>query len=532
MAGKYDAFLDGEDVPASRFDAFLDGEDSSSSPGGTPIKIGKDAFPDVLRSVLRGADWGTRNLAGAGTALDNLAQGLAQFFGKADKEKLAANRIIAEEAPVGSIAGEIGLAALPFSAAGNSVRAASAIGAGLGVMQPVAGESLYDVTKNKATSALVGGASAAAGQVVANKAADWLGKKTAEMAARKLQNSELDATLKEGLEAGYVVPPSMMPDSGTTSRVLEGLSGKFKTNQLASIKNQTITDRLARKAIDLPENAPINQATLKGAFAKAGRPFEEFSKLGDLDAAGVALPESVNVATRRGFDGLPISQTAKAKDVVQAWKQANADARGYYAAYSRDLNPETQAKAQNAKELANKLFDYINEQATKLGRPELAQKLKDARVQYAKIGQVEEALIEGGGRVDAKVLARRLQAGKPMSGELATIAKMANNFGDAMAVPKSGNASPFTALDFMQGGVSTPLGVMAGGPLGAMAALGLPVSRVASRYGLLSSPVQSAVARPEYAVDMLPRITSGLLSYSPETATVFGLRRLADQPKE
>ena len=78
-------------------DAMANRQVSQSS----PVKIGKEAFGDTLRQVLQESDWGTRNIAGAGTALSDLWQGAKQLVGAGDKQAIEANNIIKEEAPIG-----------------------------------------------------------------------------------------------------------------------------------------------------------------------------------------------------------------------------------------------------------------------------------------------------------------------------------------------------------------------------------------------------------------------------------------------
>ena len=71
----------------------------------------------------------------------------------------------------------------------------------------------------------------------------------------------------------------------------------------------------------------------------------------------------------------------------------------------------------------------------------------------------------------------------------------------------------------MQGGTIGALG-------GGFGAFALPAARIAARYGLLSGPVQQGMARPDYALGMLPRVGSGLLGYAPIGGAVLGANTL------
>lgn len=126
-----------------------------------PVKIGKDAFPDTLRETLRGTDWGTRNIAGAGTALANVWEGGKQLFGLGNEDNIRNQRIIADEAPVGAIAGNIATyAPLALVPGANTVLGGAALGAATGAAQPTLdGESRL---ANAAVGGAVGGAVPAA----------------------------------------------------------------------------------------------------------------------------------------------------------------------------------------------------------------------------------------------------------------------------------------------------------------------------------------------------------------------------------
>lgn len=95
-----------------------------------PLKIGKEAFGDTLRETLRNTDWLTRNIAGAGSAVVNAAEGIKGLVGKTDADQVANQKIIADEAPVGNIAGNVAmLAPTALIPGANTVTGAATIGA-------------------------------------------------------------------------------------------------------------------------------------------------------------------------------------------------------------------------------------------------------------------------------------------------------------------------------------------------------------------------------------------------------------------
>ncbi len=100
-----------------------------------PIKIGREAFADELKKTLGDTDWLTRNIAGAGSAVSLGLEGLKGIFGKTNQTNVADQKIISEEAPVGNIAGNVAMLALPgMTPAAATMRGAAAIGAAQGAL--------------------------------------------------------------------------------------------------------------------------------------------------------------------------------------------------------------------------------------------------------------------------------------------------------------------------------------------------------------------------------------------------------------
>lgn len=135
-----------------------------SEPAVTPKKFGAEAFQDTLKSELDNAGWGTRNIAGAGTALSNVVEGIKQIFGKGDEQAIQNNRTISNAAPVGSFVGNAGLLGLTAMVPGaNTVAGSGLVGAASGLLQPTLGDEsrLANVAIGTGTG-LAGGALAKA----------------------------------------------------------------------------------------------------------------------------------------------------------------------------------------------------------------------------------------------------------------------------------------------------------------------------------------------------------------------------------
>jgi hypothetical protein len=456
-----------------------------------PVKIGKDAFPDALREVLQETDWGTRNYAGAGTTLSNLWEGIKQFAGKEDQQRIQANRIIREEAPVGAFAGDFAVTTLPFRMV-SAPLAAGAVGAGWGVLQPVENATNWkDVAKGKGINTAIGGAAGAGGQWVANKATGWVADTATKLSRLKSTRAPLDATIKESIDAGYVIPPGQVNPS-FLNRQLESIGGKTAIQQMASSRNQAVTDALARKAAGLADDMPITQESLKAARDVIKQPYQEIARLGlqpKLDALDAARAEA-NLAWRE-------YSSQNTRSAINDFKKFSADAK--------TIENEIEAA----------LF--------KANKPDLMRQFKDARVALAKNHDVESALIEGGGSVDARAIGKMFQRGDKMTGELRTIGAFANNFRKNVQPEATMGTPDAHNLKWILSGALGAGGGMSDDPR--YAALGLVpiVGSTAARNALFSKAMQSAIANPSYAVPLSVRMSGGLLGYSPIGLTVLGL---------
>lgn len=311
------------------------------------------------------------------------------------------------------------------------------------------------------------------------------------------------ASLEAGRRLGLVVPPTTVNPSGT-NKTLEAIAGKLTTAQLASAKNTSGFTDAAKRSIGLSDDAPLTMEAIDAVRAEAGKAYEAIAKLGVFDATGVSLPK--DVAVRSGISPLlPGSKTKSvdAAELLRGWKQANADSTAYFRAYQRDANPETLAKAKAAKDAAKQIHDFMFKKVSEIDR-DMAAALKPARELIAKTYSVEDAFNPSTGNVSGTKLARQIDKGKPLSGEL----KAAANF--AQAFPKA-------AREFNESlpGIS-PLDFYASGGVSAMSQqpwyLLYPFLRQGVRAGLLSPTGQRLLTTPRGPV--APGSKMGLLNAS------------------
>lgn len=354
----------------------------------------------------------------------------------------------------------------------------------------------------RAKAAAGGAAGGVAGKFAGDKLAEgarWLlDRAAAKGAQRQAASAGTDAAVAAGREAGYAVTPSMTNRPGAVGSALEALGGKIKGQQAVSVANQQNTNKLAARSLGLDEEVPITTEALDGLRREAGKAYANVAKAGKFQASANDLPKSANVKTFTDRLTLGRRSEVDAADLVEAWKQANHDATGYYRAYGRDANPETLAKAKQLASDAKRIDEFMTKKLTEIGRGDLVDALKGARVQIAKSYSVENALNTATGAVDARKLANQLSKGKPLSGDLKKAAEFAAAFPKAT---QSGVDVPaYSPLDIFSANQ--------GNNLLSLLTLHRPVARAA----MLSSPMQNALARPgNYSPNLLARSAPPML---------------------
>lgn len=321
-------------------------------------------------------------------------------------------------------------------------------------------------------SAKAGAVGGAAGQVLGRALGAggraMVNRSAARGQVQSSQNAVRDATMQEGMAAGYTVSPAQTNPTAW-NRLLEGIAGKLNTQQGAAIKNQSATNNLARKAIGIRGDGAISAAEFDAARAPAFAVYSEVSNVSP-DAA----------------------------QALQLWRQANHQAGAYRRFYNRSADPKAQQAAEAASTEAQQWHQFIEQEAVKVGRPDLAKRLSAARVDLGRIGTVENATAESTGDVSAHALARAFKRGDPLTGELRTIGRFSEAFPKQTQTVNSSmpGVSPLDAS-------VAALGAAASGSLKPLAAVGV---RPAVRGTILSRPYQNALARPQYGPSPLNQL--------------------------
>jgi len=333
---------------------------------------------------------------------------------------------------------------------------------------------------------------------------------------QQLQNATRDETLKLGRDAGYVALPTDVGGK-KLGRFLEGVSGKFKTEELASSKNQQVTNNLTKKYLGLPEDAPLTSEVLENARTSVYPAYEAIAETGTINL-GNKNPFS-NIVT--GINKVAGGKNALMQDVadtytidaataIQKLKELRSDGSAYLRSGTNIMKPNPKEVARGNRYLAeaDKLEKAIENHVVKLGQPELINQFRDARRYIAKTFTVEKALNPQTGTIDAKKIAKQLDQGVPITDELALVGKYAKAFPKTTKVVAEAPA-PFSVLDIYGAGAGALGDLLTGVPALSLLAPG----RLAARYGLMTPQGQRLLATPQYTPRTAPFLPyQGLLN--------------------
>lgn len=301
------------------------------------------------------------------------------------------------------------------------------------------------------------------------------GSKVAQIEADKIQNSIRDETLSKARNAGYAIPSSTVNASSANS-ALESLAGKAALKQEATLKNQMVTNDLAKKpfaAWGLPQDEPITKEALDDVRDRAGQIYERMTGL---------FPD--------------------AGPMVYDLKSTRLQAKYEYNKFhfgNPPGDPQALFNAQTEEAKADQIEQQLETVAHSAGQPQLVDQLRAARKVIAQTYTVEKALNPANGDVSARIIGSSYKQGKPLTDGLDTIGRFYNGFkqfaGDAAATPSPGVGKTKAFASMLLG----EAGGTHGGPAGMMLGAALPFADKVPRSLALSSAYQnSRLGQPFY----------------------------------
>jgi hypothetical protein len=327
---------------------------------------------------------------------------------------------------------------------------------------------------------------------------------TANMLSKKPDQNML-AAADEARQLGLKIPPSQVSPS-LTNVVAEGLGGgKAAVQQGASIGNQPLINRIAARGLGLPETTQLTPELLQNIRRQASKPYEEVRQIGEVTpgekyftdlsqlgqkyrGAAKSFPDAAKNEIGDLIDALIVGKF-DAGDALDMTKVLRENA-------SKSFRQGDGALGTAQKRAATILEDEIERHLHNLAdapnaNPNLMRDFREARKRLAQTYTMEDAL-SASGNVDVRVLARKLEAGEPLSGELQQLARFGQTFGKAGQLPEKIGARSsglqHTAATLLAGG-----GGIAGGVPGIALGAVPYVVPPAARAVVLSGPYQRLV---------------------------------------
>jgi hypothetical protein len=491
-----------------------------------PKPIGQAANADFLKEELKNAGWFGRNLAAAGTAITDPWEGLKQLFGQGDRDKIEANKVIRDSAPVGAIAGDIATMAIPMAAVGTSVKGAALVGGAFGAARPTDADG-WQGLKERFANAGMDAALSGAGQAAVNVGGKYLARKMADTALERAQKAPRDQVLAEAQDLNLKVPPSSV-DPTWLNTLKESFAGKTATAQEAAVGNASKFEQAARRDLHLADDVAVTpeaaQAAREQAYQLGYKPIEQIPAINwnpeFIKGVDALSPKGKGGAVRSPAQSQIDELLASLKDqnqwtgeqLVRDIRALREQSRANYGAANRaggDAAKTDLARVQGG------AADLLEKLATdNLGDATLVTNLRAARRIIAKSHDVEDALIPGGG-VDARKWAKNAEK---MDGQMGVAARFAAQFPKASQTSQQIAGPGVNKLGaFMLPSAAGLVGEMVGGHEGGVpGVIAGVVGPALMRRHLLSNRVQRNVLRDLYSSPAAAGVNAlRVLPYSP-----------------
>ena len=511
-------------------------------------KIGKNNYEvqasdrGVVSNFIKGAKIGVVDtVLGAEQLVRDIVPGVSKR--EENLQKIIDKRKIDNEAilktksgTIGNIAGTIATAAPTLLIPGaNTLTGSAIVGGALGAAQPVAtGDSR---TVNTALGAGGGFLGKIGGDKVAKIIKNKSSNKKLELDNLKNQRKQQDQLIKDAIDAGYVIPPSQVNPS-VMNRVLEGSTGKINIQQGASIKNQTITNNIAKKSIGISEDTPLTKDAVELVQKNSGKVYEQVKDIGTInidDAFRSSIDDAlsdyrINKQNFKTFENPKIESllddllgtedkiitSFDSKALVALVKNLNKQSRTLGKSFDDPIKRET---AEIYSKLSNEILELIERNLLIKKLPKsLIDDFRAARKNIAKTHVILNAMDESGNVVATKVKGKVLTDGLDLIKKFADLAPQ--------SVQKQNKS--FLGMSPLDAAVAVGTTAGTGSPLGLAALAARPIGRKA----LLSRGYQNFFVKPNMryqtpktmsVLENLNRTGGGLLGASVGANTQGGL---------
>ncbi len=442
------------------------------------------------------------------------------------------------ETPVERVVGD---ATSALAGTGGIVKAGQALASGAAPAAQAVGRALSADPALQAVSSVTGGAASgttreAGGGEGAQLAAGLAGA-LVPVAARPTRvlapgGAQVRAAAQQAADNGLVIPPVDL-SPGAVTEGLSGFSGKIKTAQVASARNQPKINDMARRALGLPPEAELSVDALETLRKQAAGAYAPVASAGTI-TPGKAFTDALDKAVEpftsqaRSFPGMRVPEVVGDIAALRSGQFDSGDAlnairfmrEGADKAYRAGENQAGKAYRQAAAALEDAVENHLQG----LGQPgaNILKNFRDARQLIAKSYSVQSALNPATGNINALKLASDLARNKPLTGDLRSIGEFAQAFPRAaQSLKEAPNAT--SPLDWIPAALTA---VGTGNPV-PLAAVG---ARPAARSLLLSDAMQRRAVRdagtvsqriPDGAGGIAASMASQEASISPAPETVY-----------
>jgi hypothetical protein len=261
---------------------------------------------------------------------------------------------------------------------------------------------------------------------------------------------------ERAIAEGATLPPTQVNPS-FMNRLIEGISGKQQTGQIASVKNQQLINEQARKALNLAPDVEITPQVLQQFRAEKGLAYDalrsnptyyadkqffadlnkETARLQNMKALDVSAElKLLNNLKQMNFNGDELVESIKRlRDSAQSNSSPLANAR------DKDLGRAQKFAAKQLEALAERNLTNFNQ-------PDVMANFKQARQDIAKSYTIEKALNATTGNVSGADLGTLARKGKIVPAELQTLANAAGAYPTAFQnVARIGSVPGFSPVD-------------------------------------------------------------------------------------
>lgn len=355
-----------------------------------------------------------------------------------------------------------------------------------------------------------------------------LAKQTAETAKNTALAAPKTAAIATAKEAGYVIPPAEANPT-LPNRIMEGFSGQPKLQQLASSKNQPVTNSLVRNALGIADDVPLSVEALEAVRKDAGKAYDVARDAGAVvaDADYASALDAIASKYTSASQSFPKMAKNEIKDAVDAARVQGFDSGAGVDAIKiqREMADKAFRSGDTAlgkahKSIADAIEAQIDRHLQATGGS--LDEFRAARQRIAQTYDAQSAL--KGNDIDARVLAKQYEKGR-LTGDLAKVGEFGSQFKGAAQTGGRNAYVPSLWETLGMGGVGTLGGLAMGGgtSLPVIGAIAAGAARPVARSTMLSGPGQALMVRPKTFAPSRTLQAANALAAQPAIMNMLGL---------